>query len=352
MSKNKPKIKPVENPSMLRPWIPLEKLEWFHLSSNPGAIDLLKANPDNIHWEGLSRNRNPRAIDLLKANPDKIHWGYLSTNPGATDLLNNAPPEKTILFDWFELSANPGAIDLLKKYPHRINWCQLSRNPGAIDLLRNNPEKIFWNYLCQNPGAIDLLEKAVKDTPEKISVKDLARNPKAIPLLLKIYKENKTTINWCHLASNPNAVPLFCEALRKYNRDRSLDDSYVWSCLSRNPGAMELLKQNPEKIDWTYLSENPNAIDLLEKAYYGSFKYPPESMFAFIYTAMERFFGITREKPKCEVDFLYLSLNPAIFIDYPAKAFEEELLQNALHPRRIARICDLVGENCEIDLYI
>ena len=77
-----------QNPkqTMLRPWIPLDKLDWFYLSSNPGAIDLLKNHPQKINWKQLSQN--PAAIDLLKQNPDKIDWYYLSLNPGAIDLLD------------------------------------------------------------------------------------------------------------------------------------------------------------------------------------------------------------------------------------------------------------------------
>jgi len=45
-------------------------------------------------------SRNPNAIDLLKANPDKIHWSYLSSNPNAIDLLRDAQHK----IDWYNLS--------------------------------------------------------------------------------------------------------------------------------------------------------------------------------------------------------------------------------------------------------
>ena len=35
--------------------------------------------------------------------------------------------------------------------------------------------------------------------------------------------------------------------------------------LSRNPNAIHLLEQNPDKINWGWLSRNPNAIHLLEE---------------------------------------------------------------------------------------
>ena len=70
---------------VLKDWIPLEKLNWKMLSSNPNAIELLKANPKEIDWDYLSLNQNDEAIELLKANPDKIVWGWLSSNPAIFD---------------------------------------------------------------------------------------------------------------------------------------------------------------------------------------------------------------------------------------------------------------------------
>jgi hypothetical protein len=35
--------------------------------------------------------------------------------------------------------------------------------------------------------------------------------------------------------------------------------------LSLNPNAIELLKENKDKINWLYLSKNQNAIELLKK---------------------------------------------------------------------------------------
>jgi hypothetical protein len=38
-----------------------------------------------------------------------------------------------------------------------------------------------------------------------------------------------------------------------------------WVYLSKNPNALELLKENQNIINWSCLSENPNAIDLLKE---------------------------------------------------------------------------------------
>ena len=41
-------------------------IDWYELSKNPNAIDLLKENPHKINWDNLSRNIN--AIHLLMEN--------------------------------------------------------------------------------------------------------------------------------------------------------------------------------------------------------------------------------------------------------------------------------------------
>ncbi len=55
---------------------------------NPEAIELLKENPKKIDWEMLSENPSRGAIELLKENPYvEINWELLSTNPCAIELL-------------------------------------------------------------------------------------------------------------------------------------------------------------------------------------------------------------------------------------------------------------------------
>ena len=66
-------------------WIDLDKLNWYGLSNNFNAIDLLEANQDKISWTNLSIN--PNAIHLLEANLEKINWNQLSKNKNAIHLL-------------------------------------------------------------------------------------------------------------------------------------------------------------------------------------------------------------------------------------------------------------------------
>ena len=52
----------------LRDWIDINKLDWYYLSKNENAIELLKENLDKIDWDYLSSN--PSAIDLLEQHQD------------------------------------------------------------------------------------------------------------------------------------------------------------------------------------------------------------------------------------------------------------------------------------------
>jgi hypothetical protein len=97
----------------LLPWIPIDKLNWFALSSNPNATHLLEQNQNKIFWDELSSN--PNAIHLLKQNQNKINW--------------------------FALSSNINAIHLLEQNQHKIDWYWLSTNP-SIFYQSYNYEKI------------------------------------------------------------------------------------------------------------------------------------------------------------------------------------------------------------------
>ena len=129
------------------------KINWTNLSGNrnPAAISLLESNYDKIVWSVLCRN--PTAIhfiiESLESTPGKINWYYLSDNPAAIQLLEANPDN----INWPMLSWNHGAIQLLEANPDKINWDYLSENPAAIHLLNANPDKINWNRVPFNKNA-------------------------------------------------------------------------------------------------------------------------------------------------------------------------------------------------------
>ena len=99
----------------------------------------------------------------MKNNLDKIDWYSLSYNPNAIEILKN----NLELICWYRLSLNPNAIELLDKkiqyenkllkndyedlnYYDRVYYFWLSQNPSALGLLKQNQNKINWNTLSYN----------------------------------------------------------------------------------------------------------------------------------------------------------------------------------------------------------
>ena len=273
---------------ILRDWVAKEKLDWFALSGNPCAINILLEKADyekslteeeynmfeekkKISWMRLCINEE--GAEILKKYPSKILWSYLSNNSKqlAVDMIKERIEyEKINALDYdeddnrvwinsFSYNQNPQIMELVKErveYEKRLSreeygmldvadvldWCYLTANPSAIDILKANPEKIVWSLLSENtnPLAIDLLrERAVLEN--NMSKKD--------------YKKLGDKIDWYSLTANPNAIELLKEYPHKIE----------WECLSANTAAIDWLKENKNVIDWGMLSENPNAIQLLKE---------------------------------------------------------------------------------------
>ena len=138
---------------------------------------------------------------------------------------------------------------------------------------------------------------------DKLDYGELSNNLNAIELL----KENKNKINWTNLSNNPNAIELLKENQDKIN----------WSYLSSNTNAISLLEENPNKIDWEVLSSNISAIELLKE---------------------------NQDK----IDWLQFSKNPNIFTyDYKKmkekiknSGIVEELMAYIFHPKNMNKWID------------
>jgi hypothetical protein len=90
---------------VLLDWIDKDKLDWFWLSRNPNAIDLLENNLNEVDWDALSSN--PNAIHILENNLDKVDWDLLCYNPNAIHLLKNNQDK----INWYWLSRNPSIFE-------------------------------------------------------------------------------------------------------------------------------------------------------------------------------------------------------------------------------------------------
>jgi hypothetical protein len=207
----------------LRDWIPLRKIDWSSFSLNPNAIDFLSlpANKKRIDYSQLCKNTNPRAMKMVAdeiarspTNPN-IDWYALSGNPDAIDILD----ANRYNIEWSAISGNtsPKAIQLIKDIQlARANgrltlyWYTISTNTSteAVNFLSlpENYPYIWWDFFSTNtnPKAIEMLIKkereefnlnnadfnSLKDN-QRVSWKNLSKNPKAISLLEKKWEEEK-----------------------------------------------------------------------------------------------------------------------------------------------------------------
>ena len=60
----------------LRDWIDESKLDWYHLSKNPNALELLRQHPEKIHSD-----------DCLKLPMQSMYWRTIWTKRNGTGCL-------------------------------------------------------------------------------------------------------------------------------------------------------------------------------------------------------------------------------------------------------------------------
>lgn len=241
---------------------PKNNKDYYFLLSNPAAFPILNFTSedysDNVIYK-YPLSRNVAAIDLLTRQQDLIDWDGLSENPAAIDLLK-ANLDKV---EWYWFSGNPAAIDILKENPDKIDWDRFSKVCSDEEYLWKNIDKIVWHKLARNPHATNVLRwflnSLIPESKETFNVKNLnilnhdyilfwsniSENPAAIDIL----KENPDKMNWVHLCLNtsPDAIKML----------EANQDKIHWNCLSLNPAAIHLLKNNRDKLSISCLNSNP-----------------------------------------------------------------------------------------------
>ena len=130
-----------------------------------------------------------------------------------------------------------------------------------VNIYKAEARKVF-GHLYENPHAIYWIEKQLENHPNEVDWTHLSRNPGAIPIL----KRHMNKVNWEHLAqnTNPDAIALLEVGVgnRMY---RGSFSRLFWYYLCANPHAIPILEKNLNHIDWHSLSSNPSAIPFLEK---------------------------------------------------------------------------------------
>ena len=135
------------------------------------------------------------------------------------------------------------------------------------------------------------------------------KNPLLIPFI-----QSMTHLHWSCLSRIEEALPLLALHLDKVN----------WSefTVNPNPAVIPILEKNLDKVSKLYFCTNPNVLPILEKE--------PE-----------------------KIDWCFFGWNQSIYEpDYESirtriNIYKEELIAAAMHPRRIKKIMELIGEESE-----
>ena len=258
---------------------------------------------------------------LTWIDPSKLNTACLNENENAIDYLH----ENFELIMMKHLFRNPS----FKILPHHANDSDifpnvfLNRQPGIEDILKQIPQRC-WYYICQNPRCINLIQET---NINYYNWSSLSKNPKAIPILLK----HINYIDWTRLCMNPckEAIDLLMQN----------PDKIDWLQFSSNPYAIDILRQNPDKINYWGLCWNHYAIDLIEVHMARKDIVP---VISWLGLSQNRNAIHILEKNQHKIDWLQFSLNSAIFqSNYKRLTVErmnilrEELMQKTLHPSKI-----------------
>jgi len=297
-------------------------------------------NPKNIPWKDLVKSNNVNSIFIIEQNINNLNKKYfkeLCNNPNAITIIEKII-HKLDKECFIALCNNPNAIYILEKHIDKIDWYELSKNSNAFHLLNNNPDKIDIHGLLFNNKCTFFLEKYF-DTYflDKINLIFLYKIvTKTDNIYIHIIEKNIDKLDnncWSNLSSNHNAIKILEKNINKIN----------WRNLCNNMNALSILEKNIDKFDnvcWINLSSNSNAISILEKnidkidmsvltAYNSNAfrilqNYPDKIIWSVI-----NWDNLSFDHPIFEIDYKYL--------EERCNIYKEELMQKALHPKRIEK---------------
>lgn len=228
-----------------------EKLDWRKLSSNTGAIKIIK---EHLRFEGFEGHEDTIPLETYNYtdSANKVDWDELAKNSKALRLIKWLIDKYIINEHIFDDETNP-----LSRYTQHLGdglWRGLCINPSAAKYLYENYyERIQWQAFSENTSvdAINYLRERIEiekgldldQERNKIDWGKLSRNPSAFDLL----NENRGKIHWDGLCcnTNPKVMALIEEKFKTDIREQNTDGD-------------EWAKMRPhEKLYWVGLCRNP-----------------------------------------------------------------------------------------------
>jgi hypothetical protein len=78
----------------------MDKINWFTLSRNSGAVSLIEKNLDRINWNMFALNTNPAVVSVFEKHQEQLKFCsvYLSQHPSIFELDGKATHRKTVEF--------------------------------------------------------------------------------------------------------------------------------------------------------------------------------------------------------------------------------------------------------------
>lgn len=145
---------------------------------------------------------------------------------------------------------------------NKLNWIYLS---SWVDesILKKNANYIQWLYICMNENASSLIQLLLQNNKcKQLFLKELLHFQQHFDTYFGYHDANDVVMSeyvWDELSHNSSqfAINLLENNPQKIN----------WNYLSYNshPRAISWLEQNPHKINWDNLCSNPNAIHILNE---------------------------------------------------------------------------------------
>ena len=262
------------NEYKLRDWIPVEKLSWSSLCINQNAIKIIE---ERIIFDSTLSEEEYNDRYYMDFADKTVFWPSLSINENAIELIKNKiiAEDSLTLQEYERLS-----------YNNRLDWRSIAMNKDyeAMKLLNMKRSKIDWKILSQQKNAMELFILP-KYNEEKLIDPDI---------LFNMHPTEK--LDWSQLSRNEGAIKIIKEhllfedtiPLEIYN-DLDSSNKIDWEGLATNPKAMPIIIKFIEKyiqyedindlhhpyyryaknIDklWKNLSKNPKAAKYLYENY-------------------------------------------------------------------------------------
>jgi len=217
------------------------------LSTNHRFIDALKAYPQLIHWENLCWNWEAESI--FEKNISETNWKFASANPGLIYFLFRNLGK----VDWYWFSMNPAAYRILVEHKDKINPKALSRNYNAIPLIKEiaktSPDDLDWTFINSNVCAFRILKKY----PERIIWPIFCETPFRDPGYVDYLRQNKEKIVWNLLYRNYRAIVLI-------NEHKQILNEGFNSQLTSNAACGNILKEYSDVCCTDCITANPSAV--------------------------------------------------------------------------------------------